>query len=199
MLAYAECLPVFHSDGPLDLRRSSDLHLIISVHPYDVEEGHCTYVDHMRRWSKARWSGQRFDWHVIPDGLTIFALNSHQRSPGRSSSVLRSSDVAFPPGHKSWTPKTSRRYSSKQLLLDSVFPSLPHRRPGTVERLSSGPSPLSELQSFERPASSIWRRKSCVAVGRVGHPPTDEVRLKKFEKMRSIQSCRCWASVRLLS
>ena len=136
MSAYAECLPVFHSDGPLDIRRLSDLHLIISIHPHDVEEGHCTYVDHMRRWSTARSAGQCVDWHVIPDGLTIFALDSRQRSPGRSSSVLRSSDVAFSPGHKSWTPKTSRRYSSKQLLLDGVFSSLPHRRPGTVERLA---------------------------------------------------------------
>ena len=100
---------------------------------------------------------------------------------------------------RTWTPKTSRRYSSKQLLLDGAFPSLPHRRPGTVERLSSAPSPLSELPSFERPASSIWRRKSCAAGGLVGHPRTDEVRSKKVEKMRSVQSSRCWASVRRLS
>ena len=60
-------------------------------------------------------------------------------------------------------------------------------------------SPLTELPSFERPASSIWRRKSCAAVGLVGHPRTDEVRSKKLEKMRSVQSSRCWASVRRLS
>ena len=135
---------------------------------------------------------------MIPDGLTIFALNSRQRSPVRSSSLLRSSDVALPPGRKSWTPKTSRRYSSKQLLLDGVFPSLPHRRPSTVERLSSASSPLSELPSFERPTSSIWRRKSCAAVGLVGHPRTDEVLSKKLAKMRSVQGSRCWASVRRL-
>ena len=35
-------------------RWTSDLHLINSVHPHDVEEGHCTYVDHMRRQSTAR-------------------------------------------------------------------------------------------------------------------------------------------------
>ena len=92
-----------------------------------------------------------------------------------------------------------RRYSSKQLLLDGVFPLLPHRRPGTVDRLSSAPSPLSELPSFERPASSIRRRKSCADVGLVGHPRTEEVRSKKLEKMRSVQSSGCWALVHRLS
>ena len=96
------------------------------------------------------WSVYRL---ALLDALTIFALDSRQRSPVRSSSMLRSSDVAFPPGHESRTPKMSRRYSNKQLLIAGVFPSRPHRRPG----LSSAPSPLLEWRSFER------------------HPRTDEV------------------------
>ena len=35
---------------------------------------------------------------MIPDGLTIFALDSRQRSPCHSSLVLRPSEVALPPG-----------------------------------------------------------------------------------------------------
>ena len=111
-------------------------------HPSDVDEGQCTDVDHLRQWSRARCAGQCVAWHVTQDDLMIFAFDSRQRSPSRSASVLRPSDVEFPPGHESRTPKTSRRYWSRQLLLAGVFTSRPHRRPGAVSRLSPAPSPL---------------------------------------------------------
>ena len=37
-------------------------------HP-SYEEGHCTDIDPLRRWSTARWAGKSVAWHVISDGL----------------------------------------------------------------------------------------------------------------------------------
>ena len=163
MSVYSEAPPVFHSDRQQDLGRSSNLLLVLSVHPQEVPSFLWRWrrslyrrrpseamVDGALSWSVCRLAGEtrRFDYLCVWLSSAIVRL-----FVVGASTVWR----RVPPSHESRTPKTSRWYSSKKLL-HGVFPSRRHRRPGAVERLS------------------IWRRTSRVTVGRVDNPRTDELR-----------------------
>ena len=141
MLAYAEGLPVFHSDGQLDLGRSSDILRILSVHPQEASSS-------LRRWRGSLYRHRPYETMI--DGALSWTVCRLVRDTkrfddhrvGLSSAIARpfvlgASTVWRRVSAGSRTLKMSRRYSSKQLLLAGVFPSHRHRRLGTVERLSS--------------------------------------------------------------
>ena len=132
--------------------------------------------------------------HVIPDGLTIFALDSRKRSPDHSSSVLRPSEVALPPGLERPRRRDDTRASSSS---SSSF-----RRADIDDRARSNVSRELRRRSKSR----------CLLNDRLPlHIATKELSLsvvsatrgrtkygKKFEKMRSVQSSRCWATAHLI-
>ena len=131
---------------------------------------------------------------MIPDRLTILALNSRQRSPSCLSSVFRSSDVVFPPDNEFRTPEMSRCQDDTRASSDLT--------PASFRRAHiDDPAQSTVSRQLRRCLRGVARRSndrhplhvasSCVAVDRVGHPRTDEVRLK-LEKIISVQSSRCW-------
>ena len=117
---------------------------------------------------------------MIPDGLTIVALDSRQRSPSRSSSVLRSFDVAFPPrlGRPRCRDDTP---SLRRLVRSNVSRQL--------RRCCRSRRRFNDRHHLHMPSKELCRCRPCRP------PPNGRSTIEKLEKMlRSVQSIRCWAT-----